>query len=154
MVRTNCGFDTTPTVSGHELLVQYGPTLFVDIGFDATFRIDARPFITPEPGMKNIEALVDTGASISCIDNILAASLNLPMIDRRPISGVHGRGDANVYLAQVHVPTLEFTIYGEFMGVDLQAGGQWHKALIGRTFLKNFTMTYEGRTGSVVISSE
>jgi predicted aspartyl protease len=152
MVQTKCGFDTTTTTNGPQLLTQYGPTLFVDIGFDPTFRPDA-PTI-PAPGLKGIEALVDTGASISCIDNILAASLNLPVIDRRPISGVHGCADANVYLAQVRVPGLEFTIYGEFIGVDLQAGGQWHKALIGRTFLRHFTMTYEGRTGTVIISND
>ena len=32
-------------------------------------------------------------------------------------------------------PILDFIQYGRFAGVDLAAGGQVHKALIGRTFL-------------------
>jgi allophanate hydrolase subunit 1 len=59
-----------------------------------------------------------------------------------------------MHLAQVHIPTLAFTIYGAFAGVHLQAGGQAHWALLGRTFLQTFTLTYNGRTGTVIISSD
>lgn len=38
--------------------------------------------------------------------------------------------------------------------IDLAAGGQAHLALIGRTFLRNFTMVYEGRTGTVTIHND
>ncbi len=55
---------------------------------------------------------------------------------------------------QVHVPTLGQTAYGTFAAVHLAAGGQVHVALIGRTFLRNFTMIYEGRTGTVTIYNE
>ena len=48
---------------------------------------------------------------------------------------------------------LNFTIYGMFAGVHLVAGGQIHRALIGRTFLQHYTMVYEGRTGTVTISN-
>lgn len=61
---------------------------------------------------------------------------------------------ANMYLAQVHVAGLGTVIYGAFAGVNLQAGGQVHKVLIGRTFLGHYTMTYEGRTGTVTISDD
>ena len=43
---------------------------------------------------------------------------------------------------------------GRFAGVHLRAGGQPHFALIGRTFLEDFTMRYEGKTGMVTLSSE
>jgi len=58
-----------------------------------------------------------------------------------------------MYVAQIHIPSLNYTIYGQFAGVDLAVGGQIHKALIGRTFLGNFTMMYEGSTGSVTLVS-
>jgi hypothetical protein len=74
-------------------------------------------------------ALVDTGATESCIDNLLAATLKLPIVNRREVSGSAGKHVANVYLAQVHVPTLAFTIYGAFAGVELAAGGQSHSLL-------------------------
>lgn len=80
--------------------------------------------------------------------------LNLPIVDRRMVAGISGGQLANVYLAQVHISTLRYTIYGAFAGVDLKAGGQVHSALIGRTFLSAFTMTYEGRTGTVIISND
>lgn len=57
-----------------------------------------------------------------------------------------------MHLAQIHVASLAFTIYGAFAAVDLAAGGQLHKALIGRTFLQNFTLLYEGLTGTVKLS--
>jgi hypothetical protein len=56
-------------------------------------------------------------------------------------------------MAQIHVPALEHTIYGLFAGVHLAAGGQRHRALLGRTFLHSFTMIYEGATGTVILSS-
>ena len=40
-----------------------------------------------------------------------------------------------VHLAQIYVPSLDFTVYGRFSAVHLAAGGQAHQALIGRTFL-------------------
>ncbi len=84
----------------------------------------------------------------------MAAELNLPIVNRRPISGAHGSHPTNIYLAQIHVPSLKFTIHGEFAGVDLAAGGQVHKVLIGRTFLRHFTMVYEGANGAVTLSNE
>jgi hypothetical protein len=59
----------------------------------------------------------------------------------------------NIHIAQIHIPSLKTTIYGEFAAVDLIAGGQPHHALIGRTFLRNFQMVYNGKTGQVTISS-
>jgi hypothetical protein len=85
---------------------------------------------------------------------MLAAQLNLPVVDRRQIGGVGGAHTVNIHLAQVHVPLLGKTVYGAFAAVHLSAGGQFHLALIGRTFLKNFTLIYEGRTGTVTIHDE
>ena len=90
----------------------------------------------------------------SCIDSALAIELRLPVMDREDISGVHGVLAANVHLAHIYLPGLNWTVYGRFHGVHLSEGGQPHSALIGRTFLQDFTMVYEGRTGSVTISND
>jgi len=147
MPQTDCGFVDGAAGTGRDMLVRHGPTLFVDIGFDPTFQ-PANP-AAPVAGVTQVYALVDTGATESCIDDQLAVNLNLPIIDRRQIGGVGGRHTVNVYLAQIHVPALAFTQYGGFAGVDLAAGGQTHQALIGRTFLWHFTMIYDGLTGGV-----
>jgi hypothetical protein len=151
MPSTKCGFHSVPGgASGADLLAAFGPTLLVDIGFDPAFT--AKSGFVPVAGIKGIQALVDTGAAESCIDALLATQLNLPVIDRRVVSGSAGSHEVNMYLAQIVVPTLTWTIYGAFAGVHLSAGGQYHKALIGRTFLSNHTMIYNGLTGEVVLS--
>lgn len=133
------------------MLVSQGPTLYVDIGFDPLYKPDP-PGKIPTPGMTGLQALVDTGATTSCIDSGLAMQLNLPIFDRQKISGVGGVHEVNMHLAQIHVPSLNFTIYGSFAAVDLIAGGQPHHALIGRSFLRAFVMVYEGTTGTVTLT--
>jgi hypothetical protein len=152
MTTTLCGFNDGPSGTGSNLLVAFGPTLAVLIGFDPTYdpANPNRP-VLPQPP---VHALVDSGAFASCIDSGLAMQLNLPIVDRQAISGVGGRHEVNMHLAHVHIPSLNFTIYGPFAGVNLIAGGQAHHALIGRTFLQNFTMIYEGHTGSVKLGND
>jgi len=156
VVEAKCGFDDSPnnSGSGSQFLVSLGQTLLVDVGFDPNHDPVASPHGVPVSGIKGVHALVDTGATECCIDSLLAAQLNLPLVDRRQISGVHGSHMANVYLAQVYVPSLRMTMNGAFSGVDLKAGGQVHSVLIGRTFLRHFKMIYEGKTGTVTLTSD
>jgi predicted aspartyl protease len=149
---TKCGFDDAPGSKGADMLGLIGPTLVVNIGFDPAYQ--PAQTAAPAAGISGVWALVDTGAAASCIDDQLANNLGLPVIDQKPISGTIGSHTANIYLAQVNVPALQRTIYGPFAGVHLVAGGQRHAALIGRTFLRYFKMTYNGLTGDVTIESE
>ena len=151
MATIKCGFDDGARGSGNQLLVAFGPTVRVDIGFDSTWK--PKNVNAPAPSMKGLAALIDTGATESCIDSLLAATLNLPIVNRRKLAGAHGAKEVNMHLAQVRIVDLSVTIYGEFAGVDLIIGGQKHHALIGRTLLRNFTMTYDGQTGQVTLSS-
>lgn len=150
MPDTNCGFDDANGVIGKDLLIGFGPTIQVDIGFDPSFSPTSNT--PPIPGIRGVRALVDTGAGACCIDSSLAMQLKLPIIDRQHVSGISGRYEVNMHLAQVHIPSLSFTMYGPFAGVDLVAGGQPHFALIGRTFLQHCKMTYDGTTGKVTIT--
>lgn len=152
MTSTTCGFNDTPNgPSGQSQLCFHGPTLFVLIGFDQNYDPSAIPRTPPNLPQTIIPALVDTGAGESCIDSTLAMTLNLPIVDRRSVSGSAGAHEVNVHLAQIFVPSLNHTVFGAFCAVDLAAGGQNHQALIGRTFLQGFTMIYDGKTGTVTI---
>lgn len=150
MPTIKCGFEDSAHGAGKDLLVIFGPTVRVDIGFDSAWNVQSKN--APDAGMKSLPALIDTGATESCIDSLLAAKLNLPIVNRRKTAGAHGAKEVNMHLAQIHIPELPYTIYGEFAAVDLIAGGQQHHALLGRTFLRNFTMTFDGRTGQVTLS--
>ena len=150
MPTIKCGFDDGQHAKGSALLIVFGPTVRVDIGFDPQWV--AGSGVTPAAGTKGLPALIDTGSTESCIDSLLAAQLNLPIVNRRKLAGAHGAREVNIHLAQLRVPGLNYNIYGEFAGVDLIAGGQQHYALIGRTFLRNLTMVYDGISGQVTLS--
>ncbi len=154
MRSAKCGFGDIPGGAlAHDLLVAWGPQLYVNIGFDPDYSM-APGAPLPIPGKTGLPALVDTGAGESCIDGLLAAQLHLPVIDRRMLAGAHGARLVDIHMAQVHIPALNFTIYGEFAAVDLRAGGQSIDALLGRTFLRHFKLVYDGTTGEVEITGQ
>jgi len=58
------------------------------------------PIFNPAlPNIQNVPALIDTGATMSCIDDQLAQQLGLPLINQVQSAGVHGSAPLNVYLA-------------------------------------------------------
>ncbi len=150
MPDVECGFRDHEGIPARDLLVTYGPTLQVDIGFDPDYD-SSQPQRLPLSALRQVRALIDTGATISCIDRTLAAKLALPVVDRQNFGGIGGLYLTEMHSAQSHVPTLNFTVHGLFAGVDLLGGGQQHVALIGRTFLQSMRMIYEGPTGRVIL---
>ncbi len=147
MAIADCGYSDNP-----DLLVQAGPALEVDIGCDPDY-VDRRQGL-PRPQVTGVLALVDTGATECFIDAFMAASLQLPIVDRQTVMAAHGSAEINVYLAQIHVPALDKVIEGYFGGIRLQPGMGSFVALIGRSFLREFTMAYEGRSGRVTLSND
>ena len=152
MPTINIGIPDSPGLSARDAMVRYGPTLYVEIGFDPSFRPDG----VSRPNLSNDQfpVLVDTGASESCIDSTLAEELGLPIVGRESIAGAHGAAVVNFHLAQIVVPAFQHIVYGRFAGVHLVEGGQRHQALLGRTFLMNFGMMYDGRTGMVTLTDD
>ena len=146
MPTTNCG------LGGPGRLILHGPVLAVEIGFDPSYQ-DEVP-TRPDLPATHSPALVDTGATESCIDSDTALMLNLPIVDRQEIGGAGGLAEVNVHLAQIYIPALRFTINGRFAGVHLTSAGLPYHALLGRTFLRHFSMHYDGRTGAVIISND
>lgn len=105
----------------------------------------------PDLALKRLRALVDTGAGDSCIDTVIAGRARLLVIDQRVASGIGGATRVNMYLARLYIPSLKQMLFQSFAGVELEAGGQWHQALLGRTFLRPYVMRYVGLTGEVEI---
>jgi hypothetical protein len=145
MKTVQCGFTGQDAINR---LTGDGPTVLVDIGFDHSWR----PGKIPVPNDRDIVALIDTGARECFIDVDLAGHLQLPVVDRCEVAGSHGRHEVDVYLAQIHIPALVFTQYGKFAGAYLQRGSLQYEVLMGRTFLENFTLMYDGRSGRVTLT--
>ena len=120
------------------------------------YRIDSNE-VSPNISDDLLPALVDTGATESCIDADFAQSLGLLSSgreDNASVVGIGGPTRVDHYLVQIYVPELQRTIYGLLAGVQLLSGNQPYYALIGRDFLQYFTLRYEGRTGSVTLSDD
>ena len=130
-----------------DLLVRIGPTIQVDIGLKS--RSPAGQ--TPDLPEKRVKALIDTGAGGDCIDDDLAKRLRLPIHDEGEISGVGGRHRAFIYTARIYVPKLDKLLFQPFTGVKLYEGEQWHRVILGRSFLRNYRLAYDGLSGQVEI---
>ena len=130
----------------HALLIELGPSLEVVL---------STLFDPPQPPTEGhtTHALVDTGATQSCIDMQLAQTLGLPVVDFVMIGGAAGANRHPLYAARVAIPALEIFQFGAFAGVDLAGGEQPHRVLLGRTFLQGTVMIYDGLRAQVTIAS-
>lgn len=138
-----------PSAAPDDALIEFGPTLIADVGFHPGAFAGGGP-IPPQSGP--VLALVDTGATESCIDADLADGLGLPVVDERRIAGVGGLHDVPVYLAQIMIPQLSFVQHGLFAGVDLGGRDGTHRVLIGRNLMKGLVMIYDGVRGQVTLA--
>lgn len=120
----------------HEL-ARLGPTI------DAV----VRPHHGNQTALRRYPALIDTGASETCIDAELAISLDLPAVDRQLISTPLGQDYILRYLARIELPDLNVGKVGSVPGVHLSEGGQYHRLLIGRDLLQDMVLAYDGTVG-------
>ena len=130
----------------HASLIEFGPSIEVIV----STHVD--PTQAPTEG-HTTHALVDTGASQSCIDMQLAQTLDLPVVDFVMIGGAAGANRHPQYAARIAIPVLEILQFGAFAGVDLAGGEQPHRVLLGRTFLQSTVMIYDGIRAQVTIAS-
>jgi hypothetical protein len=146
MRTVDCGWDGAP--KSHEVLVYFGPVLKVSVGFDPKWKNALNA--PPKLALTDIDALIDTGSEESCIDALLAVQLELPLVDRQMVCGV-GSMEVDVRAAHVFVPALKYTIGGKFAAVPLKEHGHRQSVLLGRTFLRDCKLVYDGRSGRVTI---
>ncbi len=97
-------------------------------------------------------AVVDTGASVTCIDNSFAKNLNLPIVDVvQMTSASHESTQQNVYPIQLQIVGSPIRIeIPHAMGANLAAQGL--VALIGRDYLQHCTLHYNGVTGAITLA--
>ncbi len=150
MPLADCGFQDVDGFTGPDRLHAHGPTLLIDIGFDRAY--DPKGTGIPQTTVQQIPALVDTGASMSCIDDKFARELGLPLVDRQPMGALGGEYEASVYMAQAYVPVFGTTHYGRLIGVEMAKSGFSQSALLGRDFLRGHIMIYDGLRGQVTLA--
>lgn len=101
---------------------------------------------TPKTGL----ALIDTGASNTCIDEQAAKELGLPVIDvGTMLSATHEKVPCNIYPVQVTTPIVNLNS-PRTMGAALAAQGLL--VLIGRDVLQRCNLFYNGPIGQFTLS--
>ncbi len=102
---------------------------------------------TPKSGL----ALIDTGASNTCIDDKAAQELGLPIIDvGKMTSASHEEHPCNIYPVQINIVGFVSLNAPKAMGAALAAQGLL--ALIGRDVLERCTLFYNGPTSEITLS--
>lgn len=132
-------------LSPRVVLRRYGPTIPIRVGPAV---VPGKP-VGAEAHDKIVYALIDTGATNSCIDNDLAAELKLRIIDCAEVGGVAGRGLHDVFMGKLIVDALGTAFNGRLIGVKL---GAEQPIIVGRDFLSNTLMIYDGGSGTVTLA--
>lgn len=129
-----------------KLLETTGPTIQVQIGQPQTRELTAAKQMA---NGRKVMALIDTGATVSCIDEKFAVSLGLRIVDRKEIGGVAGRKEHNVHLGTISVEDLNHYEMIGLVGVTLIPQVP---IILGRDFLFDKLMVYDGKNGRLVIT--
>lgn len=147
------GPDGSPVqISPQLVLLNRGPVLQITVGLAQSM---AQPLLqqgitlpTPLSGL----ALIDTGASVTCIDEAAAQQLQLPVVGTtQMVSASHANVQQNIYPVQIELVGANITIESpQTMAAALAAQGLL--MLIGRDVLANCTLFYNGPTGQITLS--
>ena len=109
------------------------------------------------PGVQAVErvGIIDTGASHIHIDRRAVKQLGLRARDRRTAEIASGEKlVATVYNGVIVVPALQVSLITEFYSFEEQQSQEKvvtppSRILIGRSFLRNFLVTFDGSSGIV-----
>ena len=134
------------------VLQKQGPCIQVTIGIAQSIAeqllLQGQTLPSPISGV----ALIDTGASSTCIDSDIAQQMQLPVVNVVNVaSASHASTQQNVYPVQIEVVGFPISIETpNAIGASLRAQGLI--ALIGRDVLQHCTLFYNGITGSFTLS--
>jgi hypothetical protein len=92
-------------------------------------------------------AMIDSGASISCINTTAAQQLGLQQVSSTQLGGVGGTSEAPIYAAALNLTQFGVTVDPvQIAGVGNPLPGV--DMLIGRDILEQLTFTYDGPDGT------
>ena len=127
-----------------DALLRHGPS--IDIHVAPLARHGAR-------GAPPAGALIDTGTRHDCIDAAFAERLRLPVVDTVEVLTPTGHHTIAVYAGLVFVLRLDLQRFGSFVGIDFTYAGSPHRVVLGRSFLEEVILIYDGLRGQVTFAS-
>jgi predicted aspartyl protease len=134
-----------------ELLRQQGAIVDVEVGPPASIAAAMREKGQTPPARQIVKGLVDTGASISTVDEGIAVSAGLQPTGTVELGGVGGSAQRTVYAARFGLPQygVEFDPI-EIAGVSIAFAPI--QVLIGRDVLKRLQLDYSGPEGAFALT--
>jgi len=131
-------------------LLRQGPVIPVTVRLEANM---AKPILAQgqaimgQPGV----ALIDTGASISAIDEQIAKDLRIPVVDRGRMSSASRESTpCNLYPVEFTIGNTIVVQVPRAMGAVIRQKG--FIAIIGRDILQSCTLIYNGPLGTVTLA--
>lgn len=97
----------------------------------------------PTTPTETLDGIIDTGASVICLDKRVATRLGLTAVNRKPMEVADGTVvEAVVYMAEMTITGLGFRDWVEVFALPMDRPSQ--RVLLGRSFLRNYHVTYNG----------
>jgi len=133
-------------------LLRAGPVLPLEIAIPSALSRFLSTQNQQIPAPRSGFALIDTGATRSCVDSQVISSLGVNCIGVTTLGTAKGRSQHHLYPAKFRFPVIRFEVeFGSVVGVDLSgqgAGNMQIIALIGRDVLSRCILIYHGTKGS------
>jgi predicted aspartyl protease len=133
-------------------LLMRGPVFQVTVGLAETVaqQLIQQGKAVPEP--ISGWALLDTGATSTCIDDTAAQKMTLPVIDRGYMSSAsHNATQVNIYPTLISFTGTPIKV-NVLRAIGANLAGQDLIALLGRDMLQNFAIFYNGMMGQITLS--
>lgn len=132
-------------------MVEIGPSIRVHVGFDP--ELAPKSGLEPESEARNVWALIDKGAYVSCMDPQLTERINLSPVDTTTIAGAGCVPDKMpICLAQKFNSNLGGTLYGAIFGVHLVQSESPYKVLPRRHFLRHYLKRHDGSADKFTVA--
>ena len=133
-------------------LLRTGPVIPVEIAIPSALSKFLSSQNQQVPAPRAGFALIDTGATRSCVDSQVISSLGVNSIGIAFLGTASGRSQHYLYPAKFSFPAIRFEVeFSSVVGVDLSGQGVGDMqiiALIGRDVLSRGILIYHGAKGS------
>jgi hypothetical protein len=136
---------------GHHALFSGGIVMDIVIGVDA-ITVQSSHGENPIPPPIAVKALVDTGCTITSIDNSLVTALGLKVRGYNPIHTANGTTIASQHQVSLAFPGTNLAGRQIHTVQTANLTGQPFLVLIGRDLMASWSVTYNGPAGFVSIS--
>jgi hypothetical protein len=98
-----------------------------------------------ETAPEQLQGIIDTGASVICVDSRIVKRLGLVASGKKPVQMADGRLETStIYTARMAIPALGFDDLVQVYALKMQSAAPISRVLIGRSFLRDYIVNYDG----------